>query len=215
MKKFIFSEEEKKSIEQAVAEAEKKTSGEIVPYFIDFADEYKDAAWKGACWFAGITLLIISSLAISWNLSVPVTAIEITAATFIMGIFGFVISRYYDPLKKFFASESTMEQRVEQAAERIFLEQEVFKTRDRTGILILVSYFEHEVVVLGDTGINAKVKKEDWIDIVNTIVSHIKKGKPAEGLVLGIGQCGALLHKAGVEIKPDDTNELSNKLRNV
>ena len=36
-------------------------------------------------------------------------------------------------------------------------EEEVFSTEDRTGILLLLSLFEHRVVVLGDAGIKAKV----------------------------------------------------------
>ena len=35
-----------------------------------------------------------------------------------------------------------------------FVEEEVFSTRDRTGILLFLSLFEHRVVVLGDSGIN-------------------------------------------------------------
>jgi putative membrane protein len=69
------------------------------------------------------------------------------------------------------------------------------------------------VVVLGDSGINAKVQQSDWDDVVKTIVDGMKAGKPADGLVEAIRQCGALLRKEGVAIRVDDKNELSNKMR--
>jgi len=67
--------------------------------------------------------------------------------------------------------------------------------------------------VLGDSGINAKVDKGDWNNVVATIVGGMRTQNPAEGLVNAIRQCGVLLRKEGVAIRPDDTNELSNKMR--
>jgi putative membrane protein len=94
-----------------------------------------------------------------------------------------------------------------------FVAEEVFNTKDRTGILIFLSLLEHQVLVIGDSGINAKVQQAEWDSVVHTIVEGMKAHKPADGLIAAIRQCGELLHREGVAIKPDDKNELSDKLR--
>ena len=94
-----------------------------------------------------------------------------------------------------------------------FLEEEVFKTRDRTGVLIFLSLFEHRVVVMGDEGINRAVAVGEWQKIVDGVVAGIREGRPADALVDSIRECGELLDLRGVAIRPDDTDELSDELR--
>ena len=103
--------------------------------------------------------------------------------------------------------------RVRRRAAVAFLDEEVFNTEDRTGILIFLSLFERRVVVLGDAGINSKVGEEEWAAITDAIAAGIHAGRPGEALVEGIGACGRLLARRGVEIQPDDRNELRDDLR--
>jgi putative membrane protein len=106
-----------------------------------------------------------------------------------------------------------VERRVAQRAAEAFLAEEVFDTRDRTGILLFLSLLEHKVLVLGDAGINAKVQQSEWEEVVKLIVDGMRSGKPADGLIEAIQKCGALLKREGVVIKPDDKDELSNQMR--
>ena len=100
-----------------------------------------------------------------------------------------------------------------QRAAEAFVSEEVFNTRDRSGILIFLSLLEHRVMVVGDTGINARVKAQEWHAIVKTIVDGIVAGRPAEGLIEGIRQRGALLALKGVARRSDDRDELPDSLR--
>jgi putative membrane protein len=105
------------------------------------------------------------------------------------------------------------QQRVDERAALAFLEEELFKTRDRTGIMIFLSLFERRVRIMGDEGINKLVQKEEWDEIVGIIVQAMKNGSPAEGMLEAIWKCGHLLEKHGVQIRPDDTDELDNQIR--
>jgi putative membrane protein len=69
------------------------------------------------------------------------------------------------------------------------------------------------VLVVGDSGINAKVKQAEWEDVVQRVVGAIRAGKPAEGLIAAIQQCGVLLQKREVERRADDRDELADSLR--
>jgi putative membrane protein len=126
---------------------------------------------------------------------------------------GALLVRFIPALKRLFAGEGLMARRVSQRAAQAFIAEEVFNTRDRTGILIFLSLLEHKVLVVGDAGINAKVESREWVDIVGRIVAGIRGGRPAEGLIDAIQQSGVLLQKQGVALRGDDTDELRDSLR--
>ena len=209
----IFNEKDLKRITQAVQKAEAKTSGEIVPYYVPASDDYPEATYRGAALLGGA--LICPGLI--FNIFAPpayVLSASLVTLTGVAGIMlGFLLVRVSASLKRTLAGGAIMERRVTARALDAFVSQEVFNTRERTGILLFISVFEHRVLVLGDTGINQKVEPGDWDGIIKLIVNGIRQKKATEGLVAAIEQCEALLEKAGVERRHDDSNELPDGLR--
>ena len=100
-----------------------------------------------------------------------------------------------------------------QSAENAFLEEEIFNTRHRTGIMIFISFFEHEVIVMADRGISKVVEQQEWDKIVADLVSHIRAGNIVGGLEAGIKRCGEILLEKGFKKSDDDVNELRDDLR--
>ena len=204
---------DRERVEQAVKEAETQTSGEIISYAVEVSDGYEEAMWRSGMAFGGLALLVfvlIHNFSVSWE---TFELMQVALGTFAATLAGVASANYMNAVKRFFAGKELMERRVAQRAAEEFLAEEVFNTRDRTGILIFLSLMEHKVIVLGDSGINAKVQKAEWEEIVQMIVNGMRAGKPADGLIDAIRQCGVLLHKQGVGIRTDDKDELSNKLR--
>ena len=210
---MLFSDAEMAAVRAAVAEAEKRTSGEIVPYVVPASDAYPNALWKGATLgaLAGPLLaLALHRLGDLWGTHLD---LWITAPAAAGAAIGFLLAAFVPPVKRWLAGDEMLELRTRQRAEMAFLEEEVFRTRDRTGILLFLSLFEHRVVVIGDSGINQKVEPGQWDGIVQTVVHGIRDGRPGEALSNAIRQCGELLEKHGVAIRPDDRNELPDDLR--
>ena len=208
-----FSTAELERIRQAVEAAEGQTAGEIVPYAVVASDDYSETVWKGATLAALAAALAaagLHGLGGFWGfdgylwLGLP-TAVGAAA--------GFLAGARIPWLKRLLVASAVVERQVERRAALAFIEEEVFFTRERTGILIFVSVFERQVLILGDSGINAKVEPEEWGEIVAEIAAGIAAGKPADALVEGITKCGALLQRRGVEIRPDDIDELADELR--
>jgi uncharacterized membrane protein len=85
------------------------------------------------------------------------------------------------------------------------------ETRDRTGILIYVLLGERKFYILADEGINKKVEQATWDRVRNDIQDAFRQGKYTEGLLKGIEDVGNILSEH-FPIKPDDTNELSNRV---
>jgi putative membrane protein len=200
-------------IRAAVEEAEKKTSGEIVPYLVDASDEYEEAEWR--CGFLVAVLMLVGSAAFHHysDIWLPLDFAYLMLATAISVLSGILFVKYVPPLKRLFAGRHLIDRRVAARASQAFLAEEVFKTRDRTGVLIFVSVLEHQVMVLGDAGINAKVEKKEWQDLVDSLTRAIARNQPAEGLLEAIRKTGLLLERAGVARRPDDTDELPDDLR--
>ena len=210
--KSLMTEAELNRVKEAVASAEKKTSGEIVPYIVPQSAQHEVAVWRAAGVFALLAYAVI--LGIRWFSGwggTPLTeGITPVLLMIIAGVVGAALAHWVPASKRFFAGKNRLALATHQRAMQAFIEKEVFLTRERTGIILFVSLLEHRIEVVGDTGINAKVDSEDWVGIVATIQQHMKAGKLTEGLVEGIQKCGHLLEKAGVAIRPDDTNELAD-----
>lgn len=209
----LFSATDLNRIQAAVKEAEQKTAGEIVPYFVESSDSYEEALWRAAGFMVLLVLFSAFFVHRFTDLWFPIGIRELSLLTMLAGSLAAAITHFAAPLKRFFAGRTMIERRVQQRAGEAFLSEEVFKTRDRTGILIFLSFLEREVVVLGDSGINQKVQKHEWDHVVELIVNGIKSGNPTQGLIDGIRACGELLEKKDVARRADDRDELSNRMR--
>lgn len=210
MDKF-FSASERELVEQAVGRAEARTSGEIVPVVVARSDGYPGASWKAATMGALVLVVVAEALHLwlgVWGVSAP--WIMLPAA--VGAALGFAAGALVPWLQRLVLSGQEMDRAVRQRALQAFVEHEVFATRERTGVLILLSLLERRVVVLGDAGINSRVKPGEWDSIVAGIVAGITRGQPGQALVEAIGRCGELLQRQGVERRADDTNELPDRL---
>jgi len=95
-------------------------------------------------------------------------------------------------------------------------EEEFFKlgmnnTRDNTGILIYVNLLLRKFYILADSGINEKVEQSVWDNIRDEIQNEFKLGHYTDGLIYGINEVGKVLSEH-FPVKPDDVNELTNKV---
>jgi putative membrane protein len=208
-----FSPEDLERIKKAVRDAESKISGEIVPVFVEKSGFYSIATYRAALVSAAAVFLLI----IIFDRYVPSMAVydPMYIFTFVMigGFVGALKANFINPVKRLMLSQTHMDQATRKRAETAFLEEEVFNTRQRTGILIFISFFEHEVIVMADKGISKVVDQKEWDSLVRSIIEQIKKGKITDGIVAAIGRCGDILLEKGFVITHDDVNELGDELR--
>lgn len=209
----FFSEGDREAVRRATADAETRTSGEIVPVAVGACDDYDEAAWKLAALGALLTALAVGLVHFFGGFWGGSGLLWITLPAAGGGAVGFLGGRWIPALRRAVLSADTIDTRVERRARQAFLEEEVFATRERTGILIFLALFERRVVVLGDSGINRAVDQQEWEGIVARLATGIRSERPGPALVDAIAECGRLLEKHGVEIRPDDVDELADGLR--
>ena len=206
--KFLNKDEQER-VRAAVGEAEKKTSGEIVPMIVPASYHYPMADVLGGASFA-LPISIVLTYILGSMLWVGPTNMWV-----FMGIFGVafvvfhrVVQRVW-PLKRIFISDREIDEEVQEAALTGFFKEELYRTRDETGILIFISVFEHRVWVLADRGINAKVGQGQWDSIVAQIVNGIKNGQQADAICEAVRDVGAILAEH-FPVREDDVDELDN-----
>jgi uncharacterized membrane protein len=100
---------------------------------------------------------------------------------------------------------------VRELAEKEFFKLGVANTRDKTGILIFLLLANRSFYILADSGINEKVPLGTWDKIKDEIQKNFSHGEFCKGIIFGIEEVGKILSKH-FPIKPDDTNELSNRV---
>jgi putative membrane protein len=162
---------------------------------------------------SAFTVVLIGVLSYTWMLPFRFTPMEVALVTFAAISIGFLFPVIFPSSKRWIVSKDRQAQRVNQRALQAFLNEKVFETEERVGILIFVSRLEHMVLVIGDEGISKKVNQTDWQHVVDEVIIGVKNNQIGGGLVKAIGLCQALLLKHGFVRKSTDTNELHDGLR--
>ncbi len=141
-------------IERAIADAESRTSGEIVPLLV------RRSSTVGHVPLVSFTLLLLcvflSDLpAHLADLGGPYLA-WLGGCWLLAGGLALGVSRL-DVVQRLLTPRIDQMQQVDLRAQIEFYELEMSQTQDRTGILLLVSLMEHRAVVLADHSIAEKL----------------------------------------------------------
>jgi putative membrane protein len=206
----FFSEADREAIAAATTAAERDTAGELVVYVVERCDPHPEAAWKGALIGGALGAAcsaILARLLGGWG--APHDWWVLIALQLGL-IAGWLASRVDWVATKLIGDEA-LSSRVHGRAAEAFVDEQVFATAARTGVLLFVALFEHRVLVLADEGIRERVGSNAWDEIASNIAAGIRAGKPARALTDAVGRCAALLRQHGVT--GDTADELSNEPR--
>lgn len=199
-----LTQSDRDRISQAVLEAEKQTTGEIVPMIVAQSDDYPGARWRlaivAALLFGFLAYFFLDELDSVWILWAQLPGLYI----------GYWLGTFSVVLRPFLVS-SKVDEEVHQRALQAFFSRDLHATKDRTGILVMASLLEHRAEILADTGISAKVSKDTWEEILTGMIGRIKSGDLTDGLCIAVHECGEVLAKdfPGTHDNPD---EISNKV---
>ena len=216
----------RKLVSDAVTDAESATSGEIVTVLAEASDGYTDVA---LLWAAGAAFTAMSVFAAfpqpfldTWDSWFAGWGHEWTSgelASFVIALgmikfLGVMLVQQWQPLKWALVPGPVKALRVRDQAVRQFKVGAERRTTGRTGVLIYLSMREHRAEIVADESIAAKVPAEVWGEAMGDMLAHIRQGRLAEGLAVGIRDVGHVL----AEHFPrgaDDVNELPDRLIEV
>ena len=198
-----FSSTDQQRIAEAITRAEKATSGEIVAVVAAESSTYLYAPFL---WASVIALLVPWPLIVwtwwpaAW---IYLAQLAVFAAVLIPTLPRSVRHRLVPKrIKHARAHRRAMEQ---------FVAQNLHTTAGRTGVLIFISIAERYAEIISDAGIEARVPKGTWQEIVTALTSAFAAEEHTEGFIAAIDAVGAHLAE---HFPPGscDANELPDHL---
>jgi len=218
-----MSAEDHAKVTQAVAEAEQRTSGEIVTVVAKQSDGYSDIAlaWSALFAFTLLTLcaffpdVVLRPAAVfhsDWNAAW--TPSEVFGIASSIGILAFLLAwfaQFWDRLRFALVPGTVKTGRAEDRAIDLFKVGAERRTRGRTGVLIYVSLLEHRAEIVADKAIVEKVDPQVWGDAMAHMLADIRHGRLAEGIAAGVRDVGIILAEHFPRAA-DDTNEIPDRL---
>jgi putative membrane protein len=206
--KFLTAAEQQR-VTHAVHEAERTTSGEIVPMLVSRSHDYPLATVTCCVSLAlPIALLLTNQIGERIWIGPQNMWLFLGLFTALYAILYPVIMRS-DRLKRFFLNGKQVDQEVEKGALAAFYSEQLHKTRDANGILLYISVMEQRVWILADSNINTKIDQQEWDGTVAELTAGIKAGQPADALCQAVRRVGEIL-QTHFPYRKDDQDELHN-----
>lgn len=201
----MLKQKDREMIRAAVEQAEKKTSGEIVPVVAGSSGDYRVHAYK-----LGVIGLVLFSL-LSWRAYYDLPFFWSLEKTFLLQIGGFLLGfalGLLPPVLRLLARKS-MQEEVHERATVEFFHLGLTETKARTGVLVYVSLLEHRVEIIADKGIHEKAGDGYWSEECKKIAAGIAAGNSGAALAQVIREIGEKLSEHFPRAK-DDANELKD-----
>ncbi len=198
----MLTHEEKQQLLTRVAAFEAATGVQLVTTMLPRCDDYPEIPWKAfAAGVAFGTLIAMLSLLVPGlgvlralaDLTPEMPLVLVLGAGLVSG--GIAIA--VPPAARLFLSAARAEGEVRQTAQALFLEHELFKTGTRTGVLMLVSAFEHRVVVLADRGLRAQLPDGAFDEVVAAMTETLRSTAWSAAFTAGIEKLEAIVRAHG------------------
>ncbi|MBI4601789.1 MAG: TPM domain-containing protein [Planctomycetes bacterium] len=203
-----LSDGDRRRVEEAVREAESRTAAEIVPVVTAASSRYHRAEDIMALWCGLIAYVLLGVFS-------PEHLIDFWEGLIVLGLavaLGALLSNRVPALKRALAGKTEMAAQAMDMAFRHFRTFGVGDTAGRTGVLIFVSLFERQAVVIGDRALADKLKPEDYGSIRDALLEKLKAGELAAGLEAAVRRAGEVLAPICPRA-PGDVDEIPNALR--
>ena len=225
MKNPLLTPSDVAAIEAAVREAEARTTGEI---YCVAAAESSDYQATPLAWAAGVALLAPALLLLAgfevtapnliggWTADQMEDVAEASArgalvgALLLQGLL-FVVTAIVvasDPVRLALTPRGLKREQVRRRAAEQFRAKNLHATRERTGVLIYVSFAERMAELIADETIADTVDPRVWNSAMAALVEGLKRGEPAAGFASAIGLCADVLAEAFPARPGDNPNEL-------
>ncbi len=200
-----FKETFQSQLHQTIAEIENHSQVEIVTIVKPFSSTYRDIwfIWALAFLVAAFSFMMFSHIEFGWY--------AIYAISLLATLLGFLLPFLIDGLKRLSLKKSRMHKTVERIARAIFQKAGIRHTQEKIGVLIYISVFEKQVIVLPDRGAENAVPDEEWEKMRNDFQKIFQAADKAQAFIKHLKATQRVFEKY-IPPVPDDVNELPDDL---
>ncbi|MBK7712407.1 MAG: TPM domain-containing protein [Bacteroidales bacterium] len=209
--KQILSDTDRRLLDKLIAEAEGQTRAQIVLATVSRSDNYAEIPWKAFAFGASITafaVFLMDLLLFRWTTDTMI--LFSVAAILAVGAIFVLLTLMFSGFARLFLSESRREAETLQYAESLFLSRELFTTEGRRGILLLVSQFERQVIILPDKGVRDRLNAGVMRNIISKMKKDLRQDEVKKALETGLKELVSELCPSASS-RPDK-NELSDEI---
>lgn len=202
---------ESAALEKAISGLEAQTGVQLVTAVIGKADSYVELPWKAFALgtaLAGLVLVVADTLSPRW--AGVENALIFAVAILGAGAASALLAVAAPPYARLFLRTTRRDLEVRHYAQAFFLRRELFATRGRNGILLLVSLFERKVEILPDVGLHARFDAADWRAVIDAMTPLLRERRCFGALQQGVARMQALLLAKGITGAPAG-NELPDR----
>lgn len=218
-KKPLLTDEQRLAVNRAVADAERRTSADILPAVARASGRYDRAEDVVGVWFGLVLCAVLwyffqgVGSSAGWNATSELRlAFWIVAAVIVVGfVVGAIVAGRVFWLRRLFTSTLEMDQETVARAKAVFYDSRVHRTSDGSGVLVFVSLYERRAAILADERIVAKLSERSLEEVRDELIDGITENGLAGGLCQGIERLGRLLESA---LPADESvgNEVHNEV---
>jgi putative membrane protein len=204
--------EESDAIDRRIAAVEAHTGVQVLAAVVPRSDSYVELPWKAFALGASLAAFGVA-VADAWLEPWVTSATALLHAVVILGSGAAcaLLAIFVPSFARLFLRETRRHATVKEHAESLFLRRELFATRRRTAVLILISQFERRVEILPDTGLHGRVGEAEWRQVIDSMAPHLRDARPVHALEAGIADVERLLVSKGFHADAGATNELPNR----
>jgi len=223
MRKPLLSAAELAEIEAAVRAAEARTTGEIYCVAAEESSAYGETplAWAAGVALLGPAVLLLMGITveapdvfIGWTAAQVADAAAEAARRALLGAIimqgllfaATLILVSLPPVRRALTPRGLKRERVGERAREQFIAKNLHATRERTGVLIYVSFHERMAELIADEAIHAAVGEAAWTQAMGALTEGLRRGQPAAGFAAAIGRCADVLAKH-FPAREDNPNE--------
>ena len=193
-----LSEQDKERLASRVAMLEAKTGAQIVAALVARSDSYPEAPWKAFALGAASAALFVAAcplVARDWEggQSALYNAVAILGSGAVLAL----LTTLFAPLARLFTDRPRRSAEVGQHARSMFFDRGLDRTRGRIGILLLVSLFERQVVLLADDGFEGRIDDADWQELTQRVTLLLRHDRASGALQAALDGLEALLLARG------------------
>ena len=201
-----------RGVEERVRAVEGRTGVQVVVAAIERADVYHGLRWRAFAFGAALSgaVIALGGALRPWSVPEPAPFWAI-AGVLVSGALFALAATFSPAVARLFLEPLRAEAEVRQRAAVLFLERELFATRERDAVLLLVCGFERQAAVLADRRFHARVTAEEWGSVEAAIVARLRAGRLSEGLLAGLDTLEHLLVRKGFAPASREANELPDR----
>jgi putative membrane protein len=217
-----MNEEDHAKVSAAIAAAEAGTDGEVIAIITERSDSYHDVGLHYAVAILFLVMAVLTAwpelLGDLWTFAMGWTAPPVLQQLLLLqlglGLLTFLLALFamhWMPLRLALTPAATKTRRVRRRAVMLFKAAAERRTAGRTGVMIYLSMGEHRAEIIGDDAITAVTTPESWGDDMLALLTEVKAGRTADGIVAAVGLIGTVLAEHFPK-DGDDINEIPDKL---